>query len=217
MLPLGNTLNFYGELLMASVSRINGFRPVKFITGAPYNGQASLYFIPSSDSTAVCVGDLVKLAGNARSPTGVPTVARAGATDAVVGVVVGIPFSGVGDVANVPPVTNLDVPVYRAASTDRYVMVADDPTVVFEAQYTGTLATADIGLNASPDVTAGSTVTGASGMSIDGATKATTATLPLKLVGFPSRPDNNIGDSFVSAYVQLNNHQYKGSTGTAGV
>jgi hypothetical protein len=202
---------------MASVSRINGFKPVKSITGAPYTGQANVYFIPSTDSTAVAVGDLVKLAGSARSPLGVPTVARAAATDAAVGVVTGILFTGVGDTANVPPVTTLDVPVYRAASTDRYVLVADDPNLVFEAQCLGTLAAADIGLNASPDVTAGSTVTGSSGMSIDLATKATTATLPLKLIGFPSRPDNNIGDTYVSAYVVINNHQLKGSTGTAGV
>jgi len=202
---------------MASVSRINGFRPVKSITGAPYTGQANLYFLPSSYATAVAVGDLVKLAGDARSPTGVPTVNRAGATDAAVGVITAIIFSGVGDVANVPAVTNLDVPVYGAASTNRYVLVADDPNLVFEAQCTGTLATADIGLNVDPDVTAGSTTTGASGMSIDLSTKATTATLPLKLVGFPQRPDNNIGDSFVNAYVVINNHQLKGSTGTAGV
>jgi hypothetical protein len=203
---------------MASVSRVNGFRPVKTITGAPYNGAANIYFIPSSDATAVCVGDLVKLAGSARSPLGVPTVTRSGATDASVGVVTGILFTGVGDTANVPPVTALDVPVYRAASTDRYVMVADDPNLVFEAETAGaTFAAADVGLNASPGVTAGSTTTGASGMTVDLATKATTAALPLKIVGFPSRPDNNIGDSYVSAYVVINNHQLKGSTGTAGV
>lgn len=204
---------------MASVSRVNGFRPVKFITGAPYNGSANLYFIPSTDATAVNVGDLVKLAGDSRSPTGVATVTRVAAvTDPVVGVVTGIIFSGVGDVANVPPVTNLDVPVARAASTNRYVLVADDPTLVFEAQTSGaTFATADVGLNASPTIGAGSTTSGASGMTIDLSTKATTATLVLKLFGFPSRPDNNIGDAFTSAYVLLNNHQYKAGTGTAGV
>ena len=29
---------------MASVSSLNGFRPVKMVTGAPYNGQAGIYF-----------------------------------------------------------------------------------------------------------------------------------------------------------------------------
>ncbi len=44
---------------MASVSRINGFRPVKTITGAPYNGQANVYFMDSGDSTVVMVGGAV--------------------------------------------------------------------------------------------------------------------------------------------------------------
>jgi hypothetical protein len=205
---------------MSSVSRVNGFRPVKMITGAPYNGQASLYFVPSSNSDVIMVGDVVKLAGDARSPTGVPTVARhaSGATEAAVGVVVGIVFSGVGDVQNIPPVNDLNTPVYRRASTDRYLLVADDPNLVFEAQTIGaTFATANVGLNCEIDATAGSTTSGASGMGVDLAALATTATLPLKVVGFPSRPDNNIGDAFTSAYVVINNHQYKGSTGTAGV
>jgi hypothetical protein len=205
---------------MSSVSRINGLRPVKMITGAPYNGQASLYFVPSSNSDVIMVGDVVKLAGDARSPTGVPTVARhaSGATEAAVGVVVGIVFSGVGDVQNMPPVNDLNTPVYRRASTDRYLLVADDPNLVFEGQTSGaTFATANVGLNCEIDATAGSTTSGASGMSIDLAALATTATLPLKVVGFPSRPDNNIGDTYTNAYVVINNHQYKGSTGTAGV
>ncbi len=205
---------------MASVSRVNGLRPVKFMAGQPYTGQANVYFVPSSNSDVIMVGDVVKLAGDSRSPTGVPTVARhaGGATEAAVGVVVGILFSGVGDAQNVPPVTDLNTPVYRRASTDRYLLVADDPNVVFEGQTSGaTFAAADVGQNCEPDVAAGNTSSGASGMTIDLSTKATTATLPLKVVGFPYRPDNNIGDAFTNAYVVINNHQYKGGTGTAGV
>lgn len=205
---------------MASVSRINGFRPVKFLDGKPYTGQANVYFVPSANSDVIMVGDVVKLAGDSRSPTGAQTVARhaGGATEAAVGVVVGILYTGVGDTQNVPPVTDLNTPTYRRASTDRYLLVADDPNTVFEAQTSGaTFAAADVGLNANAAVTAGNTSSGASGMTIDLSAKATTATLPLKLVGFPYRPDNNIGDAFTSAYVVINNHQYKGSTGTAGV
>jgi hypothetical protein len=176
--------------------------------------------MPSANSDVVMVGDLVKLGGDGRSPTGVQTIARhaGGATEAALGVVVGFLFSGMGDVQNVPPVTDLNTPVYRRASTDRYVLVADDPNLVFETQTGGaTFATTDIGQNAEMDVAAGSTTTGASGMFLDLSTKATTATLPMKVVGFPSRPDNNIGDAFTNAYVMINNHQYKGGTGTAGV
>ena len=207
---------------MASVSRANGFRPVKSITGAPYSGQANLYFVPSSDSTVIMVGDAVKLAGDARAATGAPTVTRAGATDIAVGVVVGIVFTGVGDVTNVPPVNNLNTPVYRAASTDRYLLVADDPNLVYEVQYAGTSVaaatiTANVGLNGQFTTTAGSTTTGASGMQLDSSGLATTATLPLKIVGFPNRPDNIPGDTYFSYYVKLNNTTNGTGTGQAGV
>lgn len=203
---------------MSQVSRLNGFRPVKSITGAPYTGQTNTYFVPSTDATVIMVGDLVVLAGDARSPTGVPTVTRQTvAGNAVVGVVVGISFEGQGDVQNVPPVNDLNTPIYRRASTDRYLLVADDPNTIFEVQTSATIATASIGLNASPRLTAGSTSSGASGMDLDSATLATTAALPLKVTGFPYRPDNNIGDTFTSVYVKLNNHQLASGTGTAGV
>jgi len=207
---------------MSSVSRLNGFRPVKSITGAPYNGQGNVYFVPSTDSTVIMVGDAVKLLGDARAATGVPTVTRvSGATDVAIGIVVGILFTGVGDVGNVPPVTDLNTPMYRRASTDRYLLVADDPNLVYEAQYlTQSVAaatiTANVGLNGSWDLTAGSTTSGSSGMSI-AALSATTATLPLKVVGFPNRPDNIPGDQYFSYYVKLNNITQGTGTGSTGV
>ena len=207
---------------MASVSRINGFRPVKTLSGAPYSGKANLYFMASGDSTVVMVGDAVKIAGDARGASGAPTVTRCGATDIPVGVVVGILFSGVGnEVTNVPPVSDLNTPVYRRASTDRYVLVADDPLLVYEVQYAGTSVaaatiTANVGQNGQFTTTAGSTVSGSSGMQLDSTGLATTATLPLKIVGFPARPDNVPGDVYFSYYVTLNSSLY-GSLGTTGV
>jgi hypothetical protein len=104
---------------MASVSRINGFRPVKLISGETDFAMETV-FVPSTDSTVIMVGDAVKLLGDARAATGVPTVTRCGATDVPYGVVVGISFEGVGDLTNMPPVTDLNTPIYRVASTDRY-------------------------------------------------------------------------------------------------
>jgi hypothetical protein len=207
---------------MASVSRINGFRPVKTISGAPYTGKANLYFLDSGNSDVVMVGDAVKLEGNARAASGAPTVARCGATDIPVGVVVGIVFSGVAnEVTNVPNVSNLNTPVYRAASTDRYVLVADDPLLVYEVQYAGTSVaaatiTANVGQNGQFTTTAGSTTSGSSGMQLDSTGLATTSTLPLKIVGFPSRPNNVPGDVYFSYYVTLNSSTL-GSLGTTGV
>lgn len=207
---------------MASVSRINGFRPVKTLSGAPYTGKANLYFMDSGDSTVVMVGDAVKIAGDARAASGAPTVTRCGATDIPVGVVVGILFSGVGnETTNVPPVSDLNTPVYRRASTARYVLVADDPLLVYEVQYAGTSVaaatiTANVGLNGQFTTTAGSATSGSSGMQLDSTGLATTSTLPIKVVGFPARPDNVPGDTYFSYYVTLNSSLY-GSLGTTGV
>lgn len=194
---------------MANLDRVNGARPVKHRNGSPYNGQVTQYFIPSTDSTAVFVGDFVKSAGGA-SADGYPTVAQAAAGNAVLGVVVGFRVSP----------TSLDTPVYRAASTDRYVLVADSPDLIFEIQAdddSATLAAADVGLNANFIVGSGSTSTGASGMELDTSTKATTATLPLKIVGVVDRPDNEMGSANQKVLVSINNHQYGSHTGTAGV
>lgn len=208
---------------MASVSRANGFKPVKSVNGAPYSGAANVYFVPASDSSVIMIGDAVKLAGDARAATGAPTVTRvSGATDIPVGVVVGILFTGVGDLTNIPPVTDLNTPVYRRASTDRYLLVADDSDLVYEVQYSATSVaaatiTANVGLNGQFTTTAGSTTSGSSGMSIDSTGLATTATLPLKIVGFPNRPDNIPGDTYFSYYVKLNSSTMSPGTGSAGV
>ena len=130
-------------------------------------------------------------------------------------------FSGVGDLTNVPPVNDLNTPVYRRASTDRYLIVCDDPTVIYEVQYAGTAVaaatiTANVGLNGQFTLTAGNTATGSSGMQLDSTRLAVTATLPIKIVGFPNRPDNNPGDTYFSYWVKLNSATM-GSLGTTGV
>lgn len=190
---------------MANVSRINGFRPVKHVLGAHI--QAKKYFIPSTDGTAVYLGDIVKLAGSADTDGTCPTVAIAAAGDAVLGVVVGF----------LPNPSNLNVDgQYRVASTDRYVYVIDDPYVVFEAQTSnGTLAAADIGLNANHAVGSPSTTTAQSGATVDVGSKNTTATLTLKIMGFRSRVDNEVAAS-AKVEVMINNHQLRG-TGVLGV
>jgi hypothetical protein len=44
---------------MANVSRVNGFKPVKHFSGAPYNGQANIYEVSVSETIPIFVGDLV--------------------------------------------------------------------------------------------------------------------------------------------------------------
>jgi hypothetical protein len=207
---------------MSQVSKINGFRPVKTLS-SPWAGQVETFFVPASDATVIMPGDAVTLAGDARAASGVATVTRlATATGIPVGIVVGISFEGQGDATNIPPVNDLNTPIYRRANTDRYLTVCVDPNVIYEVQLAGAgpaaaTVTAAVGLNGQFVIAAGNTASGASGMQLDSAGQAATGTLPLKIVGIPNRPDNIPGDPFISYYVKLNTSLYAQGTGTAGV
>jgi hypothetical protein len=200
---------------MANVNRVNGFQPVKTITGAPWNGQSTKYVVAAADTTALFVGDLVKLAGTTGTGDylGIRGVTQAAAGDACVGVVVGFDVN----------VNSLDTPQYRTASTQRGVMVVDDPNVLFVAQEDGDtdpLEMADAGLNVNFIVAAGSTVTGASGMQIDSNTETTLATMVLKLIEPLQVSSNELtaaGQSYTRWVVKINNHQLASGTGTQGV
>ena len=198
---------------MANVNKVNGFKPHRYLNGAPYNGAFTRYVIPSSDGSATFIGDLVTADATADSVTGLRGVNQAAASDACIGVVVGF---------EVDP-TNLNTPMYRAANTKRVVYVADDPNLLFIAQEDGDtdpLEMVDAGLNVNFVVGSGSTTTGASGMQIDSDTENTTATLPLKLIEAVQSPNNELvaaGQAYTRWVVKINNHQLGSHTGTAGV
>lgn len=182
---------------MPNVSRPNGLRPVRHLNGSSWNGQVETFALLAADATAVFVGDVVKLSGTA-DVNGVAAISRATAnTEQMLGVVVGF----------LPDYGNLAIPSqYRSASTARYALVCIDPTVVYEVQATGTTVVADVGLNAGLTFTAGSTATGVSAMQLDGATKATTVTLPLKILGWVQRVDVDVNDGTnMKLNVLLNN------------
>jgi hypothetical protein len=189
---------------MPNVNAPAGLRPVRHRNGAAYNGAATRYFVPASDSTALFIGDPVIIAGSADAD-GVATVTRATAA--------GGAFT-LGPVVSVEPETR-DSLTYRAASTARYVWVADDPDLVFEIQEDavgGALAAADVGLNADLVAGTGSTITGLSAFQLDTSTKATTATLQLRIIGFVQRIDNEIGAN-AKVLVTINLHTLRNTTG----
>lgn len=186
---------------MANVNSPHGLNPVRYISGAPYNGAANVYTTTTGDGTAIGIGDPVLDLGTATTNadgTVTKDVKIAATTDVITGVVVAV-----------LPDTR-DSLLYRAASTVRRLLVADDPNILFEIQEStgGTAFTAnDLGLNASLSIGSPSTTTGKSGATVDNSTEATTNTLALKLVGVYSAPDNAIGDS-CRWLVRINRHRY---------
>ena len=200
---------------MASV--LTGFRPVKHLTGAPYNGQLNRYMISASNSAVTNVGDLVVLSTDASLVDGdqgvYPAVSRAasGTAAAIVGVVVGFE----------PDYNNLNTGNFRAASTRRVALVADSPDLIFAAPQDavgGVVAAASVGLNVAVNLgTAVAVAPWNSGMSVDSSTVATTNTLPLKIVGVTAAPDQDVTSTGRPAelLVMINTHQL--ANGIAGV
>jgi hypothetical protein len=208
---------------MANTSKIQGFRPVKHVSGAPYNGGGNMYAVASGDGTALFVGDPVKFDGSADG-NGVATVTKATAGAAILGVITGFVPQKLDPVAGKMSSgsTSLDTPQYRPASTAMFVLVEDAPDVVYEVEaVTGSnsaysFAAADVGLNADLATVAGSTTTGTSAAALDMSTKATTATLQFKVIGTVQRVDNDSTGNNTKVLVKINNSHFSGGTGATG-
>jgi len=201
---------------MANVSRVNGFKPVKHFTGAPYNGQCNAYEVSVSETVPVFVGDLVVRSTNA-STTGLVTVKSLSghATNAndvtsgvVLGAVVGVvnpkldPINGSMTAGSIA----LDTPQYVPAGTKAIVYVADAADTIFEVQSTASYALADIGLNADVGVLAvagNGAVTGNSGMYVNATAPTASATRPVHVVGYKMSPDNEAPAAYNKILVQL--------------
>jgi len=203
---------------MANTSRIAGFKPVKHLNGSPYNGQANIYEVPGGEAVPVFVGDLVKLSDSAATG-GFPAVEAVVGASAqvaavpVVGAVVGIinakldPVDGAMSGGSI----SLDTPVYRAASTKQYVLVADSPDLIFEVEADAAVALASVGLNADIGASAHTLplVTGASPMYVYSTTApSASATRPLQILGIVKRPDNEAAAAFNKVLVKITTHAY---------
>lgn len=187
---------------MANADAATGLRPVRYLSGAPYNGAANRYYVPATDTdAAIYIGGLVKLTGGADA-NGIPVVTGNVSTgNAVVGVVVGV-----------EPETR-DSLIYRANSTARYVWVADDPNLLFEVQEDsdgGALAATATGATATlTGFTSGSTTTGLSAIEIDssGLSETSDTDDDVRIIQAVQRPDNAIGAN-CRWLVRLNVHAY---------
>jgi hypothetical protein len=180
-----------------------GLKPIRRAGSMPESGGLTMYFHPSSDATALYIGDAVVKNGSSDG-AGVPGAIKSAAAGPITGVVEGFVPDGVTDRVG-----------YGAASTAFYVLVRDDPNAEFMIQDTaGTIAAADVGLNASMTLAAGNAYSKRSGNVLDAATKATTATLPLKILGLAQIPGNDFG-AYAKLRVKINNSTE--ANATAGV
>lgn len=193
---------------MANPNTPFGLRPVRYASsGKPYTGGFNHYFATGA-SGAIYIGDPVVAAGAANTtlvqgfePGWLPTcsVAADGDGDPILGVCVGI-----------MPVTH-ESTNYRVDSTDRVIMVADDPDIVYWVQ-SDAASTAIAGTDsfsyANLKIGTGSTFTGKSAWFLD-TTDGPDAADPsnqLLILGLAKIPGNAIG-TYSIWEVMINNHQ----------
>lgn len=90
-------------------------------------------------------------------------------------------------------------------ATEIVAYVTIDQTITYQIQSNAALAVADIGKQYDFSAAAGNTTTGLSSQSLNVASSAANA--GLRLIGIVSGPDNNWGDTYVNALVQISEHQ----------
>jgi hypothetical protein len=198
---------------MANLDAPRGLVPVRHANGAPYNGAGNIYYVPDTYDTALYIGDPVIPVTDSSDANGVPTVARAtaGATNYAIGAIVAV-MNG-GDPA--VPVTR-DSPRYHPASTAGYVLVADDPDVLFEAQEDGAggaMGVGAVGRNVDLIAGTGSNYTGYSGWQLDSNTLGTGNTLQMRIVAAVERADNDATLTNAKWLVKFNLHSLRNLTG----
>lgn len=198
---------------MANANTPRGLVPYKYTSGAPYNGAANIYYVPSDYATALYLGQPL-IATGASDANGIPVVqtATAGNSNYIIG-----PMVGIVDGGNPVIAVTQGLPVYHPASTAQYILVADDPNLLFWAQEDsdgGAITVATAGTkNINLIAGAGSTATGWSGWMLDSSTINTTAALQMRIVGGLQEADNTMGIAYAKWLVRPNLSSYTNTTG----
>lgn len=201
---------------MANANKAMGLSPHSYRGGSIWNGQATEYYIASTDTNAYAIGDPVTLVSGGGDANGIPgvTLATAGTANVVTGVIVSAGAKQyAGAMADPNALGSTIIPATKTAAY--YVMVVDDPDVIFEIQEGDTttyLTKASVGKNA--NLYSGANNGYVSGWTLDNSGLATTATLQLKILRLVQRADNTFGQ-YAKWLVVINNHSF--AAGVAGV
>ena len=200
-----------------TVSKTYGFKPVNRLDGLPYAGAIRQIPVAAAYATAILNGDTVAVDTN-----GYIVAKTATNSGDSVGVLVGCQYVN----SNGQTVQGQYYPA--AASTSSalaFAYVVDDPNAVFKVVTTNGAGTttptaysrAIVGSNVAITVNTGSTATGDSYYGIDGASAATTNTLPVRVIDVvpdtATGPAGNTSTTYYEFLVKFNLHQYTDTTG----
>ena len=206
---------------MANAETSFGLRPIGMVGSGPNSTGLTKYEIASNNTNVIYNGEICV-------PLAAGVIDQAGATDGgttqALGILVGVEY--VDSTLNKTIFKNF-WPGSGSVSVDTNfpvkALVADNPNQLFVVAADATLtnratALAAVFANASLGTSArsGSTTTGKSSSQLGVSTIATTATLPLRIVGIADDVANNdYASAGVHLYVRLNAHFNAGTRGFA--
>lgn len=191
---------------MANANNPRGLVPYRRYDGSVWNGSANIYYVASGTATNIFPGDPLIPSGTSDA-NGIPGVilATGGDSNYTLGPMVGIVNGGQ------PIITVLqNSPVYHPASTGQYILVADDPNLLFWAQEDsvgGSMSPNDSMSGVNLVSGTGNTYYGTSGWMLDSSTVGT-ANKQCRLM----RPLNEVDnvsdgtDSYTKWLVKINLH-----------
>lgn len=189
---------------MATTASPYGLRLVKRLGETNQRHGFNQYPIVSAYNTDLKVGDVVKLAttGKLQKDTGTTTATPIGVfigcayTDAALGFVNRAQWTA------------------GTVTADAMGYVVDDPDAIFQIQASGSVAANALNANGALVQGTGSLALGRSGVALNASGLADTATLPLRIVGFPSVPGFSVvGDAYTDVWVRFNTHVSRSTTG----
>jgi hypothetical protein len=206
---------------MANNNYPNGFSPVKSLIGGGFPGAANMYAIANDASNTYAIGDVV-MSATSSDANGLPFVTKWGGattTSALpLGIIVGFATPPAGGLSLQGTSLTLEKQYIGLSSGVQYVYVADDPFLVFEAQFDATaIAITDLHKNAAVTGTANQTSlsTASPYSSLVLTSPAVTATLPIRLIGAVQRQGNEVG-AYVRVLCKWNYHEYGVTAGASG-
>jgi len=184
---------------MPSIASPNGLVPVNHPSGVI---RPFAMTIVTGYTSNIFQNQPVKI-GTTSTYEGTIVVATAGDVEGFIGTFQGVEFT---DSDGRRRVSNKWTA--SAAATDIVAYVTLDSTITYQIQSNAALVVADIGKQYDYSAAAGNTTTGLSSQSLDVASVITgSGTAQLRLIGIVAGPDNNWGDTYVNALVQIVEHQ----------
>lgn len=200
---------------MSTIAAPYGLLPHNMVGGAPMSHGMIEVPMTVNSSVGIFAGDLINMSGGT-ALAAVATPTTTASVDTPMGVCIGVRYT---DGVSKQEMHSQFFPAngINAGHTKVFIKIVHDPDMVFRVKADGAVTQASFGKNATlGGFSAGSTVTGRSGVKLLTAGIAVTATLAVKIVGFVESPGfSAVGDAYTDVLVMFNPgvHALRNATG----